>query len=131
MYGKRLAHLRKAHRYTLEYIGKQLGIAKSSYGGYETEAKKPPLDKLTKLAELYDVSVDYILGLTDDPDPKKERKDISEFLQKEDLHWNGRPLSPEELEPIRHILEMVVRDREPQVIKKDKSENKPKANNEQ
>lgn len=131
MYGRRLRHLRKAHKYTMEDIGRKLGIAKSSYGGYEAESKKPPLDKLTQLAEIYDVSVDYILGLTDDPDPKKERKDISEFLKKDNLHWNGRPLSPEELEPIKHILEMVVRDREPKAIQKNKPDSNFKANNEQ
>ncbi len=44
---------------------------------YKTERKKPPLDKLIILARLYDVTVDYILGLTDDLDPKVERKNLN------------------------------------------------------
>ncbi|MCY9376484.1 helix-turn-helix domain-containing protein [Bacillus sp. T17B1] len=111
MYGQRLRQLRKAHKYTMEDIGRKLGIAKSSYGGYEAESKKPPLDKLTQLAEIYDVSVDYIIGVTDDPDPKKERKNISEFLEKDNLHWNGHPLSPDELEPIKQIFKLLVRNK--------------------
>lgn len=39
MYGQRLRFLRKSHKYTLEYIGEKIGIAKSSYGGYESESK--------------------------------------------------------------------------------------------
>ncbi|MCB7159990.1 helix-turn-helix domain-containing protein [Bacillus subtilis] len=111
MYGQRLRHLRKAHKYTMEDIGRKLGIAKSSYGGYEAESKKPPLDKLTQLAEIYDVSIDYILGVTDDPDPKKERKNISEFLEKDNLHWDGHPLSPHEIEPIKQIFKLIVRNK--------------------
>lgn len=107
MYGQRLRQLRKAHKLTMEQLGEKIGIAKSSYGGYEAESKKPPLDKLIILAKLYDVSVDYILGLTDDPDPKVERKNLKEFLEKPDIHWDGYKLTPEMLDPIRKILKLV------------------------
>lgn len=117
MYGERLRLLRKANRLTMEEVGRRLGIAKSSYYGYENESRTPPLDKLQQLASMYDVSTDYILGLVDDPDPKKDIKNVSEILQKEKLHWNGRPLTEDELEPIRQLLEVVVRDRTPEMIK--------------
>lgn len=124
MYGERLRLLRKVNRLTMEEVGRRLGIAKSSYAGYESESRMPPLDKLQKLASMYDVSTDYILGLTDDPDPKKDRRDMQEFLEKGQLHWNGKPLSEDELEPIRKLLEMVVRDRVPEKINKVKEHNK-------
>ena len=107
----------------MEEVGRRLGIAKSSYAGYENESRMPPLDKLQKLASMYDVSTDYILGMTDDPDPKVDRKNMKEFLEKEQLHWNGRPLTEEELEPIRQLLEMVVRDRAPEKVKQVKKLN--------
>jgi transcriptional regulator with XRE-family HTH domain len=119
MYGERLRLLRKANRLTMEEVGRRLGIAKSSYYGYENESRTPPLEKLQQLANMYDVSSDYILGLTEDPDPKQDRRDVEEFLKKEKLHWNGRPLSEEELEPIRQLLEVVVRDRLPEKLKND------------
>lgn len=113
MYGERLRQLRKAKKWTMEGVGERLGIKKSSYAGYENESRLPPIDKLQKLAIMYDVSTDYILGLTEDPDPKKDRRDIREFLDKEQLTWNGKPISEEELEPIKQLLEIVVRDRMP------------------
>ena len=128
MYGERLRLLRKAHRLTMEEVGKRLGIAKSSYAGYENETRQPPLEKLQKLAEMYNVSTDYILGLTDDPDPKRDRRNVREFLMKKHLHWDGRPLSEEELEPIRKLLEIVVRDRLPEFLKNQNHGHKEKIN---
>ncbi len=120
MYGDRLRLLRKVNRLTMEEVGRRLGIAKSSYAGYETETRTPPLDKLQKLASIYDVSTDYILGLTDDPDPKKDRKNLREFLEKDQLHWNGRQISAEEIEPIRKLLELIVRDQTPKKTRSSK-----------
>lgn len=111
MYGERLRLLRKVNRLTMEEVGRRLGIAKSSYAGYESQERSPKIDTLIKLSKMYDVSTDYILGVTDDPDPKKDRRDMQEFLEKGQLHWNGRPLTEDELEPIKKILELIVRDR--------------------
>lgn len=127
MYGDRLRLLRKAKQLTMEEVGLRLGIAKSSYAGYETEARQPPLDKLQKLALMYDVSVDYILGLTDDPDPKKERKELKDILNKQDLMWKGQPVSEEDLKLVSEILERVVVTQLPQYLK-DKNEFRDKSN---
>lgn len=125
MYGKRLRDLRKSHNLTTTEVGKKIHLAQSSYAAYETETRKPSLDKLELLANLYNVSTDYIIGLTDNPNPvmNQELLDMQELLKNKKLHWNGRPLKEEELEPIRKLLEMVVWDRLPQKIKqKDENE---------
>lgn len=128
MYGERLKSLRKSKRLSMEELGKRIGLAKSSYAGYETETRVPPIDKLKKLSSLYDVSVDYILGLTDDPDPKKDIKNMREFLDKKQLHWNGRPLTEKELDPIKQLLEMVVKERLPDQIDKNDDNNNNEKN---
>lgn len=66
MYSIRLRELRLRHGYTMEEVGKRIGIKKSSYASYEANYRQPPLDKLINLSNLYGVSVDYILGLTDE-----------------------------------------------------------------
>ena len=113
MYSVRLRELRKEFRYTLDDIAKKLDIARSTYAGYETGHRKPSLETLSQLATIYNVSTDYILGLTNERDPKKVEYNASEYLKKEDLNWNGIPLSDEELKPIRDLLEVIVRDRIP------------------
>ncbi len=107
MFGERLRLLRKSNRLTMEEVGRRIGIAKSSYAGYESEHRMPPLDKLQKLASMYDVSTDYIIGLTDDPDPKKDRRNLKEFIEKDDLHYNGVPIPDEVLKPIKELLKII------------------------
>lgn len=113
MFGKRLRDLRNERNWTIEQVAEKIEVSKSTYAGYETEDRKPPIQNLIKLSNLYDVSVDYILGLTDDKDIKELEYNASKYLRKENLNWNGVPLTNEELEPIINLLEVIVRDRLP------------------
>ncbi|MGE7906629.1 helix-turn-helix domain-containing protein [Peribacillus sp. NPDC094092] len=63
----RLTTLRKAKRWSLQYTADRLGIAKSTYAGYESGHRRPSLETINLLADLYDTSTDYILGRVDYP----------------------------------------------------------------
>ncbi|MFF2457139.1 MULTISPECIES: helix-turn-helix domain-containing protein [Peribacillus] len=63
----RLTTLRKAKRWSLQYTADRLGIAKSTYAGYESGHRRPSLETVNLLAGLYDTSTDYILGRVDYP----------------------------------------------------------------
>lgn len=114
MFGIRLKQLRKDKNWTINDIAEKLNVGSSTYGAYETEYRKPPIETLIKIANIYDVSIDYILGLTDEKDIKELEHDTSKYLRKEDLTWKGVPLSNTELKPIMDLLEVIVRDRLPE-----------------
>lgn len=59
---KILKKLRLETGKTQKEIAYNLGVSVSTVGMYETGERIPPADKIIKLAELYDVSTDYILG---------------------------------------------------------------------
>lgn len=65
MYLKRLKELREDNDYTQEYVAKITNMKQPQYARYETGKRDIPLDILIILANLYEVSVDYILELTD------------------------------------------------------------------
>lgn len=65
MIGKRLRLLRVEKELTQEELGKILGVGKTTISQYESETRKPDADMLRRIAEFFDVSVDYLLGLTD------------------------------------------------------------------
>ena len=72
----RLKELREEYDYKQEHLAQLLGVKQNAYSQYETGKRQVPLDALIKLAQFYDVSVDYLLELTDEekPYPRKENK---------------------------------------------------------
>lgn len=64
-YGDRLKDIRKYEGLTQKDIAKVLGIDAKTYGLFENQFKIIPLYHLNTLANYYNISVDYILGLTD------------------------------------------------------------------
>lgn len=50
-------------------LAQKLVMSQSGYSKYEIGKSDIPTEILIKLAEIYGTSVDYILGLTDDPRP--------------------------------------------------------------
>lgn len=64
---ERLANLRKMHGYTQQRVAEALGISRGAYANYEIGTREPDAKTLSALAELYGVSVDYLVGRTDNP----------------------------------------------------------------
>ncbi len=66
---KRIRDLREDHDLNQTQVVKMLGMSQTGYSKYETGENDIPTEVLIKLANLYDTSIDYLLGQTD----KKER----------------------------------------------------------
>ncbi|MBR3804695.1 MAG: helix-turn-helix transcriptional regulator [Clostridia bacterium] len=63
--GKNLKELRIEHGYTQKQVADMLNINSVTYLHYEKDQREPPLSLLADMAKLYEVSVDYLLGLKD------------------------------------------------------------------
>lgn len=68
---ERLHMLRVASGMKQEDIANYLGISRSSYTYYELSRSKPDYDSLIRLASLFRVSVDYLIGKTNFPDASR------------------------------------------------------------
>ena len=62
---QRIRDLREDRDYSQEYVGKVLNLSQRAYAYYESGERLIPPEILSALADLYDVSVDYLLGRTD------------------------------------------------------------------
>ena len=62
-FGSKLKELRINARLTQEQLGKQIGVTKSVISFYELQERSPSPDVLVKLAKVFQVSTDYLLGL--------------------------------------------------------------------
>ncbi len=67
MYFSRLEDLRVDNDYTQKKLAEKLQMGREVYWRYEKGVREIPVWALIKLSQLYNVSVDYILGLTDEP----------------------------------------------------------------
>lgn len=59
---ERLIEQRKLNRYTQRQMAEYLQITQPSYVRYENGSSQPTLENLVKMADLFDISVDYLLG---------------------------------------------------------------------
>ncbi len=59
-----IRNLREDHDYTQEYVAHILHTSQTMYSRYERGENELPLHHLIRLCSLYNVSADYILGLS-------------------------------------------------------------------
>lgn len=127
--GERIRWLRENRDWSQLYLAEKLGIHNSVLSRIEAGKKGLDNDLLMKLAEIFGVSVDYILGRTDDPTPpespknklppltEKDKRDIARDLEKimasleskEALAFYGEPIDDETKELIKISLENSMR----------------------
>lgn len=65
----RIRDIRVDSDFTQEKIARYLNVRQNTYSQYEIGVLNYPLDIVVKLALFYNTSVDYLLGLTDNPAP--------------------------------------------------------------
>ena len=62
MFSSRLRGTRKSKRFTQQAMADALAISLNGYQKYEQNERSPSLDTLVKIADILDVSTDYLLG---------------------------------------------------------------------
>ncbi|WLR52430.1 helix-turn-helix transcriptional regulator [Bacillus tianshenii] len=127
MLAQRLVNLRNKHKYTQQKMAEYLGVTRPAYTAYERGSRKPDYDTLQKIADLYDVSVDYLLGRTDKPRLKEttaSKQSENDFNALEEIRklcdeygiedfgffdiskW--REMTPDDVEEIRKHFEYIM-----------------------
>ncbi len=103
--GDRLKQLRIEHRKTQEEIAKDLGTTKVTIGRYELGVREPKTDILNALADYFDVTTDYLLGRTDEKQPKERFQGVNTIA----AHRIGNieQLSDEGLEELDNYIELL------------------------
>ncbi|MEK5068059.1 helix-turn-helix domain-containing protein [Sporosarcina sp. FSL K6-1508] len=122
--GKRLKNEREKRKWSQKYVAERVGITNTVLSNYERDYRDPDTDMLAKLAELYEVATDYLLGVRSKKDETrtngltdKDEKDIAKRMDKmkadlieanedvEGLNYMGEPMSEEAFESFMEALE--------------------------
>lgn len=100
MFGERIKKLRDENMHTQDQLASALGVSRSTISNYESEERAPDIYMLNKIATLYNVSIDYIIGRTD-------VKNIDEYVSLKSLHQTYKNGSSITLKLIYLINEIV------------------------
>lgn len=73
--GKNIRNLRERRGLAQKFVAEKIGVKNNTLSGYEAGRRLPDADILQKLADFYEVSVDFLIGRTDDPSPVEYDKD--------------------------------------------------------
>jgi len=77
-FARRLSELMRLHSAQKKDIAEYLGVTYRQFHRYETGEGKPDYYGLLKLADFFNVSLDYLVGRTDDPTPPKRSSSSNE-----------------------------------------------------
>lgn len=73
MFSERLKTLRIEKSLTQNQLAQELGLSNKTISVYEKGASSPTLDTLEKIAAYFDVTVDYLIGYSDERNPKNSQ----------------------------------------------------------
>ncbi|MDR1263868.1 MAG: helix-turn-helix transcriptional regulator [Oscillospiraceae bacterium] len=90
-----LKKFRKEIGYTQEQVAEYLSVAKQTYQRYEANEREPNVDTLVRLCDLFDCTLDQLVGRDDSPD--RNIKPRPEPLYPEGLHRKSMPASVDDL----------------------------------
>lgn len=135
---KRLRFIRDQRGLSQKFVAEKIGVRNNTLSGYESGRREPDAATLEKLADLYQVSVDYLLGRTDKQkyDESNEYDPVAElkqYLIDNNMTEYGfgfydveqwKKLGPEEIEEVKRHFDWVVAKAEQ--MKKEEEEQKKK-----
>ena len=98
----RLKELRKKKGASQEEVAIFLEITQQAYANYERGARNPDPDMLSKIADYFGVSVDYLLGRSDNPSPAGEV--FAASSKDEDFYGNLSEEGRRELDEYKQYL---------------------------
>lgn len=73
MIGERIRMLRKQNNITMKELGKMLTLGESTISMYENGKRMPDYNTLSKIADYFKVSTDWLLNKTDNPTPPNKK----------------------------------------------------------
>ena len=114
MLSVRIKALRKSRNKTQQDIATILGVSRPAYTAYEQGNRTPDNEAVEKLADYYDVTIDYLYGRTDNPNRiDQDEAEFQAFANNPSLQkwYKELPKSKEEdLERLRMMWEILKND---------------------
>ena len=103
----RLRALRQEQNISMKQLGDIVGVAESTISLYETEKRKVDTDMLIKFANYFNVSTDYLLGVSDERNSSLDSDNIGYDDFTYAMHNESRDLTDEDKEMLLGMAKML------------------------
>lgn len=104
-FGERLKKLRQLNGVSQVDLSKTLGVDKATVSRWEKNQYEPDQETIKKIATIFGVTIDYLLGNTVDFEkPHINIEEIKKAVEEKELHWDGRPIPEEEQRILKRII---------------------------
>ncbi|MGE5590997.1 MAG: helix-turn-helix domain-containing protein [Bacillota bacterium] len=111
--GEKIKELRERLGLSQRELAARLNLGSGTIANYETGNRSPDYQTLQRLADLFSVSTDYLLGRTDDPTPPGAKPKPAQHTNEEFRAFlRGRRLSERDIELILQLEERMRRENE-------------------
>ncbi len=110
--GKRIRELRNIHGLSVEELGQLIGKSKWTIHKYEAGERDPSSDTIKSLAEIFSVSIDYLMETETNTTTPIKNDDILEYLnlpldqiaKEHNIEVNGKVPSKDEIDSWIHVI---------------------------
>lgn len=102
---KNIKRLRNKKNLSQTDMAKKLNITRQAYNHYETGKRIPPLETLQLISGIFEVSLDYLLGKSDDPTSINEKDRSAGAEQSEDMLKLEKILSELSIEDLKTLAD--------------------------
>lgn len=110
---EKVKELAKKHGISLNTLEDNLGYGRNSL--YSLKNKKPNAERLQEIADYFNVSTDYLLGRTDNPNIAKDGQEYTSDdlreMAKNAKTFDGKPVTAKDIEAIQNIIEIYLKGR--------------------
>ncbi|GMQ74326.1 helix-turn-helix transcriptional regulator [Tetragenococcus halophilus] len=100
MFPEKIKELRQQKKFTQKDVAEKIGVTRPAYTAYEIGKRQPDFETLQKIAKLYEVTTDYLLG-NEAPEEEKASKGqtVAAHIDED--------VSDEEMEDILNYIEFI------------------------
>lgn len=110
---EKIKELCKQRGITLIQLEETLGYSRNTL--YKLKTQKPNAERIAEIADYFNVSTDYLLGRTDNPNIAKNNQeytsdDLRKMAEKAKT-FDGQPLTDSDIDAIQNIIEIYLKGR--------------------
>lgn len=103
MIGQRIRDLRKQKRMSQTELAKSAGVSQTTVTAWETGKAEPSSSAVAKLADIFNVTTDYLLGRDVKEENSTDTKDLAEIMDSI-MTYNGKELNQHDKDVVEGLI---------------------------